>query len=254
MTADSPLFATSPDGTRIAFGSKGEGRPVVLIHGFASSREQNWVSTGWIDRLAHSGFRVVSSDCRGHGHSDKPHAPEAYGEHMIEDILAVMDAAGVPAADVMGYSMGAMLAIRLMMSHPERVRRVVAAGIGETYFAEHQSWRSMIAEAMLTDDPSQVGDRAARRFRIFGGQRGKDRFALAACMHSPRRMYTPTDLKASTRPVLVVAGENDDLTGSPLPLAQAFADGRALILPNKDHMTAVGDPGYKRAVIEFFSE
>lgn len=254
MHPDTTLYAISPDGIRLAYGVKGEGRPVVLIHGFASSREQNWGSTGWIDRLAQAGFRVVSFDCRGHGHSDKPHDPEAYGEHMVEDVLAVMDASATAVADVMGYSMGAMLTIRLLMTHPERVRRAVAAGVGESYFGEHPSWRRMIAEAMLTDDPSKIEDHAARRFRIFGGQKGKDRLALAACMRSPRHMYTPEDLRQATRPVMVVAGEKDDLTGSPLPLANAFPDGLGVILPNKDHMTAVGDPGYKHAVIAYFSK
>jgi pimeloyl-ACP methyl ester carboxylesterase len=251
---ESESFTVSDDGARIAYAVAGEGRPVVLIHGYASSREQNWGATGWISRLAQEGFRVVSFDCRGHGHSDKPHDAKAYGPHMIEDILAVMDAAEMADAFVMGYSMGAMLAIRLLMLHPSRVRKAVAAGIGESYFAEHQAWRNMIAEAMLTDDPSTIADREARKFRLFGGQKGKDRLALAACMHSPRHMYRPEDLKASQRPVLVVAGENDTLVGSPFALASAFADGRAVILPNKDHMTAVGDPGYKRAVLDFFAE
>ncbi len=254
MKSDDTKFAVSKDGVRIAYDMTGEGKPVLLIHGFASSRDQNWRSTGWIDRLSQNGFRVVSFDCRGHGMSDKPHEPEAYGAHMIDDIIAVMDAAGMKAPDVMGYSMGAMLAIRLLMLHPERVRRAVTAGIGETYFLEHQSWRDKIAEAMLTDDPGTIEDRIARRFRLFGGQKGKDRLALAACMRSPRHLYKPADLKVSQRPVLVVAGEKDDLAGSPFPLAEAFADGRAAILPNKDHMTAVGDPGYKRAVLEFFGE
>lgn len=247
-------FALSKDGTRIAYDVTGEGKPVLLIHGFASSREQNWGSTGWIGRLAQSGFRVVSFDCRGHGHSDKPHDPAAYGPHMIDDILAVMHAAALQDAFVMGYSMGAMLAIRFLMLHPERARRVVVAGLGENYFAEQQSWREMIADAMLADDPGLVEDREARGFRVFGGQKGKDRVALSACMRSPRHMYRPEELKTSKRPVLVVAGENDMLVGSPFPLAKAFADGRAVILPNKDHMTAVGDPGYKRAVLEFFGE
>jgi pimeloyl-ACP methyl ester carboxylesterase len=248
------MFAASNDGVRIAYDAAGEGRPVLLIHGFASSREQNWRSTGWIDRLVQEGFRVVSFDCRGHGLSDKPHDPQAYGEHMIDDVLAVMDAAAAPVADVMGYSMGGILTIRLLMQHPERVRRAVVGGLGETYFLEHQAWRDMIAEAMSTEDPDTIEDRRARRFRLFGGQKGKDRLALAACMRSPRHLYSPADLKASQRPVMVVAGENDDLTGSPFPLAEAFADGRAVILPNKDHMTAVGDPGYKRAVLGFLSE
>lgn len=247
-------FAVSKDGTRIAYDVTGEGKPVLLIHGFASSAEQNWGATGWISRLVSAGFRVVSFDCRGHGLSDKPHDPDAYGPHMIEDILAVMHAAAMQDAFVMGYSMGAMLAIRFLMLHPERVRRVVVAGLGENYFAEQQSWRDMIADAMLTDDPSLIEEREARRFRIFGGQKGKDRVALSACMRSPRHMYRPEELKASKRPVLVVAGETDTLVGSPFALAKAFADGRAVILPNKDHMTAVGDPGYKRAVLEFFAE
>lgn len=251
---ESDSFAVSKDGARIAYDVTGEGKPVLLIHGFASSREQNWGSTGWISRLASAGFRVVSFDCRGHGHSDKPHDPDAYGLHMIDDILAVMHASALQDAFVMGYSMGAMLAIRFLMLHPERVRRVVVAGLGENYFAELQSWRDMIADAMLIDDPSLIEDREARRFRIFGGQKGKDRVALSACMRSPRHMYRPEELKASKRPVLVVAGEIDTLVGSPFALAKAFADGRAVILPNKDHMTAVGDPGYKRAVLEFFGE
>ena len=245
------LFVPAPDGVRIAYEVTGEGRPIVLIHGFASSREQNWRSTGWIDRLADAGFRVVSFDCRGHGKSDKPHEPAAYGEHMIDDIIAVMDAADAPVADVMGYSMGGMLTIRFLMRNPERVRRAVVAGLGANYFEEAQAWRAMIAAAMESGDIDAIEDRVARRFRIFGAQKGKDRIALAACMRSPRHKYVAADLKRSTRPVLVVCGGNDDLVGSPETLAEAFADGRAVTLPGKDHMTAVGDPGYKKAVLQF---
>lgn len=250
---DSEHTAISKDGAHIAYAVAGEGEPALLIHGFASSREQNWKSTGWIDRLSQHGYRVVSFDCRGHGHSDKPHKPAAYGHHMVEDIVAVMDAARLESAYVMGYSMGAMLTIRFLMLYPERVRRAVAAGVGDNYFGEQQSWREKVAAAMLTEDPSAIADDEARKFRIFGGQKGKDRLALSACMTSPRHKYSPVELKASKRPVLVVTGENDTLAGSPFALAGSFADGRAVLLPNKDHMTAVGDPGYKRAVLDFFA-
>ncbi len=248
------LPASSPDGVRLAYEVTGEGKPIVLIHGFASSREQNWRSTGWIERLAAEGFRVIAFDCRGHGKSDKPHDPAAYGGHMIDDILAVMDAARAPAADVMGYSMGSMLTVRLLMQHPERVRRAVLAGLGENYFHESQAWRETIAAAMETDDLGLLQDKIARRFRLFGGQKGKDRLALAACMRSPRRIFAPAELKRSVRPVLVVCGENDDMTGAPGALADAFADGRAVTLPGKDHMSAVGDPAYKKAVLQFLGE
>jgi len=150
--------------------------------------------------------------------------------------------------------MGAMLAIRLVMLHPERVRRAVVAGLGANYFREHQQWRDRIAEAMLAEDSTQVEDGTARKFRLFAGQKGKDRLALAACMRASRHMYRPAELKQSKRPVLVVAGEKDAIAGSPFPLAEAFADGRAVVVPDRDHMTAVGDPGYKRAVLAFLSE
>lgn len=245
------LTVPSPDGVRIAYDVTGEGKPIVLVHGFASSREQNWRSTGWIDRLAAAGFRVVSFDCRGHGKSDKPHEPAAYGGHMIDDIIAVMDAAQAPVADVMGYSMGGMLTIRLLMQYPERVRRAVVGGLGANYFAESQAWRAMIAAAMESGDIDTIEDPVARRFRIFAGRKDKDRLALAACMRSPRHKYVPADLKRGARPVLVVCGGADDLVGAPEPLAEAFADGRAVTLPGKDHMSAVGDPGYKKAVLQF---
>jgi pimeloyl-ACP methyl ester carboxylesterase len=250
---DSEHFTVSKDGVHIAYQVSGEGKPVLLIHGFASSRDQNWHTTGWIDRLVRDGYRVVSFDLRGHGHSDKPHTQGAYGPHMIDDILAVMHAGGQPDANIMGYSMGAMLAIRLMMLYPERVRRVVAAGVGDNYFAEQQSWRDKVAAAMMAEDASSIADEEARHFRLFGGQKGKDRKALAACMRSSRHIYTPAELKHAKRPVLVVTGELDALTGPPYALAGAFADGRAVVLPNKDHMSAVGDPGYKRAVLDFFA-
>ncbi len=187
-------FVTSKDGVRIAYDSTGEGRPIVLIHGFASSREQNWRTPGWIDALAAAGFRAVSFDCRGHGKSDKPHDPDLYGENMIDDILAVMDAADAWPADVMGYSMGGMLTIRLLMKFPERVRRAVTAGIGATYFSEAPAWRAMIAKAVETDNVEAIEDRAARRFphlRRAEGQRpcgAGGVHALAAAQIQRRRI------------------------------------------------------------------
>ena len=247
-------FAASKDGIRIAWEVEGEGKPIVLVHGFASSREQNWRAPGWIQRLTGAGFRVVSFDCRGHGESDNPHDPSAYGEHMIDDILAVMDASGTARADIMGYSMGGIMTIRFLMQYPGRVRRAVVAGIGENYFVQQQDWRSALAAAMLIEDPAAIADRVARRFRLFGGQKGKDRVALAACMRSPQYKYVPADLAGSQCPVLIVCGEKDDMTGAPGPLAACFADGRAVALPGKDHMTAVGDKNYKDAVIAFLNE
>jgi pimeloyl-ACP methyl ester carboxylesterase len=255
-------FATARDGVRLAYEVAGDAADtVVLVHGFGSSRAQNWRDTGWYDTLTKAGLRVVAMDCRGHGESDKPHATPGYGhDEMANDVLAVMDSAGVESAHVMGYSMGGFISIHLLISHPERVRKLVIGGVGASYLELPENSRdrvadpkvrAQIADAMLADDPSTIANPTARAFRAFADQPGKDRLALAACMRAPTKNLARGILARSTRPVLVVCGENDDLTGGPDALAAAFADGRAVTVPRRDHMTTVGDKIYKQAVLDF---
>src|ERR1700761_6657385 len=116
-------FALASDGVKLAFERVGGGAPVVLVHGFGSSRSQNWKSTGWYGSLTEAGFGVVAMDCRGHGESDKPHDPAFYGHpRMAEDIAVVMDQAGLPNAALLGYSMGGFLILRLASAQPSRVQ------------------------------------------------------------------------------------------------------------------------------------
>jgi pimeloyl-ACP methyl ester carboxylesterase len=246
-------FAQGNDGVAIAWEEAGSGAPIVLVHGFASDRVQNWRAPGWYMTLTAAGRRVVALDCRGHGESGKPHDPERYGDRMIDDIVAVMDAAGLESADVMGYSMGGMLTMGLMMRAPGRVRRAVIAGVGETYFRDAPQRRIAIADALAAPDLSSLTDPIQRQFRLFAGQKGKDLAALAACMRRERTVYTAAQLQALLEPVLVICGETDNLTGAPLGLARAFAHGRAVVVPGRDHMTAVGDKIYKQAVLDFLA-
>ena len=255
-------FALGNDGVRIAYEAVGEGDPVVLIHGFAASRVQNWKAPGWYETLTGAGYRVVALDCRGHGESDKPHDPRAYGHDLMAlDVVAVMDAAGLGAAHVMGYSMGGYIAIHLLLESPQRVRKLAIGGVGASYLdpaaaqgaVSDPEWREVIAAALLAPDKTTIVDRTAREFREFADQSGKDRLALAACMRADRKIYSAEQLSRSTRPVLIVCGENDNLTGPPGPLAAAFADGRAVTVPKRDHMTTVGDKVHKQAVLEFFA-
>ncbi len=247
-------FTLGKDGVRIAWEEVGAGAPIVLVHGFASDRVQNWRAPGWYGALTGAGRRVVALDCRGHGESDKPHNEKAYGASMVEDIAAVMAAADLGNADVMGYSLGGMLVMGLLMQHPDLVRRAVVAGVGQSYFsADGPLRRRAIAEALETTEPGALTDPVQRQFRAFAGQKGKDMVALAACMRAERPVYPRDRLAAWQGPLLVVCGENDTLTGAPDGLAEAFPQGRAVTLPHRDHMTAVGDKVYKQAVIDFLA-
>jgi pimeloyl-ACP methyl ester carboxylesterase len=246
-------FAQGNDGVRIAWEVAGEGAPIVLVHGFASDRVQNWRAPGWYKTLTEAGRRLIALDCRGHGESGKPHDPAAYGDRMVDDVAAVMEDAGLESADLMGYSMGGMLTIGMTMRHPARVRRAVIAGVGESYFHDAPKRRIAIAEALTAPDPSALTDPVQRQFRLFAGQPGKDLQALAACMRMERTVYGPDRLRQWRNPVLVVCGETDNLTGSAQGLAEAFGDGRAVVVPKRDHMSAVGDKVYMQAVLEFLA-
>ena len=249
-----PEYVAAPDGVRIAYETVGEGPSVVLVHGFAASRRQNWKEPGWYDTLTGAGYRVVAMDCRGHGESDKPHDPAAYDHTiMAEDVVAVMEAANAVPAFLMGYSMGGFISMHVLMDHPDFLKKVVIGGVGGTYFNRASTSRDAIADALVAADKSKIVDPVQKSFREFAEQDGKDREALAACMRANRRVFAAQELKQSRRPVLVVCGETDALTGRPEPLAEAFADGRAIVVPKRDHMLTVGDKVYKQAVLEFFS-
>ena len=71
----------------IAYLDQGEGEPIVLVHGFASTKEVNWVNPGWLGALTRAGRRAIALDNRGHGASSKLYDPAAYHSAlMAEDV------------------------------------------------------------------------------------------------------------------------------------------------------------------------
>ena len=248
-------FVTASDGCDIAYDCQGDGPPVVLIHGFGANRNITWANTNWYQTILKAGHKLVAIDCRGHGESDKPHDPEDYDEgRMAKDVIAVLAALEIPEVDVMGYSMGGQLAIRLMHDAPGRVRRVVLGGIGERYFHPSKERAEIIASGLSARDPSKITDPVAREFRTFCEKAGNDLQAMAACMRRPAQAFKPEELRALPQKVLVVCGEQDDWAGSPEALARAFADGQAVVVPKKNHHSTVGDRAYKDAALAFLAE
>ena len=115
----------------LAFLDEGQGEPIVLVHGFASAKEVNWVQTGWFTTLTGAGRRVIALDNRGHGASSKLYQPSDYHtDKMASDVVALLDHLGLLAADIVGYSMGARIAAFLARDHAERARSIVLGGLG----------------------------------------------------------------------------------------------------------------------------
>lgn len=243
--ADAPLTLSYVD--------EGEGLPILLIHGFASSKQVNWVNTGWVAALRASGFRVVAFDNRGHGASTKFHDPADYSlDIMANDAVALLDHLGIVRAHVMGYSMGARIAAAIALRHNARVARLVLSGNGWGMVEDAQDWRP-VHEALLADSLDQVSDPQGRAFRAFADQTGSDRVALAACISSVRQLLPIDALKRIENPVLVAVGTLDEIAGSGEKLAELFPHGHYLPIPGRDHMRAVGDKRHLQGVLDFLA-
>jgi pimeloyl-ACP methyl ester carboxylesterase len=118
------------DDLELSYLDAGEGAPVVLLHGFAADHFSNWVATGVVDRLIGARRRVIAPDARGHGASAKPHDPDAYAnDAMVRDVRSLFDHLSLHRVDVVGYSMGSIVAGRLAPREP-RVRSLVLGGVG----------------------------------------------------------------------------------------------------------------------------
>ena len=241
------------NGVEIAYETAGEGPPVLLIHGFASTGRVNWWDTGWVKTLTKAGHGVITFDHRGHGHSEKLYDPALYpATEMAEDARRLLDHLGIVQAMVMGYSMGARVSAFLALHHPERVTRAVFAGLASRMITGVGGGEA-IAQGLEASDKADVTDPDARAFRKFAEQTHSDLKALAACIRSSREKIGVEDLAGIGLSVLVVAGDKDDVAGDVETLVKAIPGARGLSLPGRNHMNAVGDRAYKDAVVAFFA-
>ncbi len=241
------------DGVEIAYEAAGEGEPILLIHGFASTGRVNWWDTGWVKTLTEAGRMAITFDHRGHGQSGKLYDPALYpATGMAEDARRLLDHLGIVQADVMGYSMGARVAAFLTLRHPGRVRRAIFAGLASRMITG-VGGAEAIATALEAPSLAEVKDPGARAFRAFADQTKGDRRALAACIRSSREKISADELSHIEVPVLVVAGEKDDVAGDVETLVKVIPHARGITLPGRNHMNAVGDRGYKDAVLTFLA-
>jgi len=254
-TTVAPSGFFDSDGVKIHYETFGQGKPIVLVHGFASSLKGNWVATNWVETLQPV-RRVVALDCRGHGQSDKPHDPEAYGgENMAQDVLRLMDHLSIAKADLFGYSMGAGIAAYLLAHHRERFTSVILGGIGNVFESTGGERSRVISDALLAKDASQITNPVARVFRAFAElDPNNDLEALAACAQRVRSPIDRADLADVDIPVLIVDGGNDVLATNPDELAAGIPGARLVIIPDRDHLTVVPDSRFKEEVLAFLEQ
>ena len=232
-----------------------ESGTVVLVHGFATNRAENWRRLGWLGAFERKGWRTVALDLRGHGESDKPHDPALYARaDMAGDIIALMDHLGLKRADLMGYSLGAHLCLGAALSRPDRFANLILGGVGARMLpggAAPTVSPMTMGQAMRAEDPAAITDPILRGFRQFADDQGEDRLALAACAEGVATAPSRDDLSALAIPTVVIAGSRDEIAGDPQALADAIPGARAVSLPACDHFSAIPHALFKAAVFDF---
>ena len=237
----------------IAYLDEGEGEPIVLVHGFASSKNVNWVYPTWVSDLKKSGRRVIAFDNRGHGDSGKLYDSADYEiAIMASDITALMDHLKLDRADIMGYSLGSRMTAISARSAPQRLRSAILGGIG-IGLIEGGGPGENVARALEADTLEEVTDPVGRTFRAFADQTRSDRRALAACLRGSRRLMTKEEASQIAVPVLIAVGTADEIAGSAAALGKVIPGAEVLDIPHRDHMRAVGDKVYKAGVLDFLS-
>jgi pimeloyl-ACP methyl ester carboxylesterase len=243
-------FFSSFDGTELAIHRMGEGEPVVLLHGLFSSAHVNWIRFHHATRLAEAGFEAIMPDLRAHGVSGAPHDPAAYPPGvLLRDLETVWNALWRPGMDLVGFSLGARVAMSGVMAGLEP-RRLVLAGMG---LESLSNWDQRVGffvdaidrfESVRQGDPAFLAVQFMKTMKI---DRVAARLLLTEGVDDP-----PSDLAALAMPTLVVAGDKDRDNGSPEALAEALPNARFEEVPGT-HMSSVTEPALGEAIVRFLT-
>lgn len=212
-------------GVKIHYVVEGQGEPVVLVHGLYSSANMNWRLPGLIALLAKD-YQVIAPDCRGHGESDKPEGEDDYGVKMSEDVVRLLDHLKIAKAHVVGYSMGGMIVMKLLATHPDRVKSAVLGGMG---------W--LKAGGVLQKVWEHLGSRG-------------DSMAPEGLVHSLGALaVTADEIKAIQVPTTMIVGDRDPVKRLYVdPAHEARPDWPMITVAGAGHLTCIAKQEFKDGV------
>ena len=227
-------------GHRVAFEVHGTGSPVVMLHGITVSFAGNFGPSGWIPRLVAAGCQVIGMDFLGHGQSDKSRNVSEYGTtNLAIDVVGLLDHIGVERASLIGYSLGTMVALRLLHEMPHRTGSSVlmATGDGLMGVPPYTSAEVFPKLAQALERPEIPTDLPAHvaAYWTYAVKVGGDRLAAYAASQAAYPATTRDELSSIEVPVLVISGELDPVLGRGSTLASAMPLGEYLEIAGADH-------------------
>jgi pimeloyl-ACP methyl ester carboxylesterase len=242
------------DGINIAVQEMGatglSARPVILIHGFFSDAETNWIKYGHAALLASAGYRVIMPDLRAHGKSDKPHDPQFYTKDvLIDDQFALIEDLGLSDYDLAGYSLGGRTVARMLV-RGAKPRRAIVAGMGLEGLL-HPSERAKHFRHILTNLGNHERGSAAWMAEAFLKTTGGDPKALLGILDTFVDTQE-TDLAAIPVPVGIICGADDQDNGSAQALAALLPQSELITVPG-NHMSAVAKPELGAAILAYLN-
>jgi pimeloyl-ACP methyl ester carboxylesterase len=254
---------TTSDGISLHVESTGHGTPLLFLHEFAGDH-RSWEPQV---RYFSARYRCVTYAARGYPPSGVPADPAAYSqERAVADAAEVLDGLGIPAAHVIGLSMGGFAALHLTLRHPDRVLSTVAAGTGYGAAPEHQAAFRAECEAIAAAFENEGPEQVARWYAVGPARvqfqnknpRGWAEFADALAGHSalgsaltmrgvqagrPSLYALRDELARITTPVLVLAGDEDEsCLDVALMLKRTIPTAGLAVLPRTGHTANLEEP------------
>ncbi|AYL94076.1 alpha/beta fold hydrolase [Mucilaginibacter celer] len=237
-------FYTAPDGVKVYYEVKGDGFPVILVHGF-SGTSQGWKKGQLYADLLSAGHKVVILDQRGNGQSDKPHTDAGYANDAeAKDIMGLATALGLKKYDIVGYSRGSIITSRVFVLD-KRVHKAVMGGMGDAYTNPEWPRRIHAYKALMGDTSFHDVDGMIKYIR----SNPFDELALAY-----QQKWQPSTSKQELAkvkiPVLLIDGTEDHDNGDEVALQKLIPGSKLVHVPG-DHNNASRTPEFSKAVTEF---
>jgi pimeloyl-ACP methyl ester carboxylesterase len=215
-------------GVKIRYYVEGQGEPVVLVHGLHSNASKNWMAEGIFAELAKD-HQVIALDLPGHGQSDKPNDEKAYGLQLVKEIVALLDHLHIKQAHIVGYSLGGMIAVKLLVMYPDRALSGTIGGMG---WLREGSRLQRVWEQM----PAREGTRTPAVLTHTIGQ-----FAV-----------TEKELKQIAVPVEIIVGDRDPVRRMyVVPLEPVRPDWPVVEIEKAGHIACVMKPEFRDEVVRW---
>ena len=267
------MYAKTDDGVKLYYEEAGAGTPIVFVHEFAGDHRS------WELQMRHFSrqHRCITFAARGYPPSDVPGSAAAYSQlRAVEDTVAVMDAAGIERAHVVGLSMGGFATLHLGLEHPGRALSLVVAGAGYGAEKQHEAYFRDVSLEVARQFETQGSETFARTYVLGASRvqfqnkdpRGWQEFATMLGQHSalgsantmrgvqvrrPSIYDLEERLKLMPVPTLVVVGDEDDHCLQPgIFLKKTVPACGLLVMPKTGHTLNLEEPGhFNRFVAEF---